>query len=1092
MDNTRQASSGKGNRIAFGILIILVSLFCFLCNLHCFGGVGRMVYSFLVGFFGLACYGYNVIGILIGVAVIANIKPKIHPGKAIFLSIMFALSVLALQIYSSSSHIIDADYGEYLLNCYHFTNTSGGMLFGIVAFPLMRLITTSGALILVCGIFFLLLLLQIIPVIKSSRVTEYEDKSSRDKHIGKSGIFARKHPENEVLLLDDVEYPSLTDFAQGDKGIIRIDVASSAEKLSKKIKGSDFYVPLEDIKEESYSTIVSEKIDQQKSYSRRELSRDILLGNHNDDIFSSYHTATNPRSAFDTPSSSPSKRADLMNKLGIDLNGDDIKNDFRARYANILGGEPVDEKPVPEVVSQPETEPVPEDDIPLNDEGKIDFFALKQQQIKEFNSMKFGEPEKKNEIRDDEVPKSNVVPNFDNIKSEPEEDKVYANTGMTGAFNRASNNIEEAKPVVKSEYESQAYTEPVPKYTPKSKIENINDLDRSGYRPQEEETRMPRAFQGSEVTKENPYTANSWDPDRENKERKIKQALSETPPLSEYEKKAIAEEQANAPEKPKRTRHVDPSVLRANRLEKIDPNKTKYIQTTIDEQIEAAEEAEKPIRPYTYPPLDLLDPPTPPAEHDSDTEIKKNAIVEKFREFNVESEIYDVIQGPTFTLYKAYVNVPRGKQINFCLTLESDMAMAMRVPSVRMALIPSEGALGIEAPNKNRRTVNFIEIVKSEPFIKAKSPAVFTLGQDIYGVNRVIEFDKLPHALVAGATGMGKSVCLNVIIAGLLYKSSPDDVRLILIDPKRTEFTPYSGIPNLLLDVIKDVDKAIKAINWALSEMDRRLKFLESLSFRNIDDYNAVCQSNGMKKMPRIIIVIDEFAELIDIGKKGVEDGVNRIARLARSTGIHMIVATQRPSVDVIPGTIKNNLPTRVAFHVSSSADSKTVLDQGGAEKLLPHGDMLLKMTECERLQDAFISNAEVMKICEFIKSNNDTVYDKSVIDAIEKEEAPKEDTAQDASSKDNDGKLSQDLLNSLEIGVEQAEAGLPLSVSILQRRLSFGYPKAGKMVDQLERLGFLTVRDPSKPNMRYANITREQFEALCIGESLDDEEGDN
>ncbi|MCQ2409461.1 MAG: hypothetical protein MJ068_02820 [Clostridia bacterium] len=1092
MDNTRQASSGKGNRIAFGILIILVSLFCFLCNVHCFGGVGRMVYGFLVGFFGLACYGYNIVGILLGIAVVINKKFKIHPGKAVFISVMYILAVLALQIYSSSSHIIDANYGEYLLNCYHFTNTAGGMLFGIVAFPLMKLITTAGSLILICGIFFLLLLLQIIPVIKSSRITDYEDKSSRDKSLGfKSGIFSKKHAENEPLLLDDVEFPSLTDFAQGEKGIIRIDVTSTAEKLSRKIKGSDSYVPLEDIKEESYSTILSEKVDQQKSYSRKDLSRDILLGAQSDDMFRSYHASTNPRSAFDGPSVSPSRRTDLMSKLGIDPNGDDIKRDFQERYSDILGierKEPVIPEPEPEPVI---TEEVHEEEIPLNDDGKIDFFALKQQQMKEFSSMKFDEPEQPYE-KEDAVPKSSVVANFDNIKSENDEEKVYANTGMTGAFNRASNNIEEPKPVVKNEYESSAYTEPVPKYKPQSRIENINDLDRSGYKAQVDETRMPRAFQNNEVTKENPYTPNAWDPDREEKERKIKQALSQAPPLSKYEKEAIAAEQAAQAEKPKRTRHVDPAVLRANRLEKIDPNSTKYIQTTIDEQIEAAEETEKPIRPYTYPTLDLLDPPTPPSEQDTDTEFKKKAIVDKFKEFNIESEIYEVIQGPTFTLYKAYAYVPRGKQINYCLTLESDMAMAMRVQNVRMTLLPAEGAVGIEAPNKNRRVVNFIELVKSEQFVKAKSTAVMALGQDIYGTNRVMEFDKLPHALVAGATGMGKSCCLNTLIVGLLYKSTPDDVRLILIDPKRTEFTAYAGLPNLLLDVIKDADKAIKAINWALQEMDRRQKLLESTNFRNIDEYNAACVTHGMKKMPRIIIVIDEFAELISIGKRGVEDGVNRIARLARASGIHMILATQRPSVDVIPGTIKNNFPTRVAFHVSSSADSKTVLDQGGAEKLLPRGDMLLKMTECDRLQGAFISNDEVIRVCDFIRNNNDTVYDKSVRDAVEKEEVPPEEVEQSSSSHSNEGGLSPDILESLRIGVEQSEANLPMSISILQRKLGFGYPKAGKMFDQLEKLGFLTIRDPSKPDKKYVNISREQYDALCLGESIGDDEGDD
>ena len=250
--------------------------------------------------------------------------------------------------------------------------------------------------------------------------------------------------------------------------------------------------------------------------------------------------------------------------------------------------------------------------------------------------------------------------------------------------------------------------------------------------------------------------------------------------------------------------------------------------------------------------------------------------------------------GLTFTMYKLRVEMPRGRTIGYISSLESDIAMKMEAGSVRIiAPIPGENAVGIEVPNKHRRNVNLSEIIQSPEFNNAKAPATFALGKNLYGDSRVVEIKKLPHVLIAGATGAGKSCCINSIIVSLLYKASPDDVRLILIDPKRIEMSVYAGIPHLLMDeIICDTDKAIRALNWAISEMERRIKFLAEVNYRDIDEYNADCQKNGYEKMPRIVIIVDEFADLMSTGKKAVEDTVNRIARLARAVGIHLMLAT--------------------------------------------------------------------------------------------------------------------------------------------------------------------------------------------------------
>lgn len=1084
MTNTRQATQNKGNRIAFGILIILVSLFCFLCEIHCFGGVGEIVYRGLVGFFGLAAYGYALAFLIIGIAITLNLKTKMHFARALYIIGMLFIAILALQIYSSSSHIVNSNYSEYLLNCYYYCNTAGGMLFGLLAFLLMKAITTVGALIVSCAAFFLMLLIQILPLIKKNIVPDYEDKKDRDKSMGiKGGFFKKKEVAKEVLLLDDVDYPALTDFSKNEPSLFRLDVKSNAPKLSKKIKGADTYTPLEEIKEVNYSDMLNEKHESQISYSQKDLVRKLLFDENTptDEIMTKYERSANPMSAFDRPSfSSPIKTESLRSRLGVGANDDVLIQDFNNKYNQNLVQTSEEkvyaDKPVE--INVEEIIPKQEEKLPETSEGKIDFNTLKAQQIQAFGQMFTPKPVVE---EPKEVVKPTKVQSYDSYEKKEEQKPV--NTGMMGAYNKATNKIEEEKPQVNTEIESDAYEDQQVTYEPQYKVNSVYDLDRGAYKPQTKEVKMPRAFEDCQVTQSSPASTKSYE--QIEKERKIKDALSQTPELFDFEKQYERDNALSKVQKPKRVRNIDEQERRAKRLEQIDNTKERVFQPSIENAIEVIEEKEKNIRPYTYPPISLLLPPEPQLELASDFDEKKAAIVRKLQDFNIEAEMGDVIQGPTFTLYKFFPNMPRGKTISQCLSYENDLAMAMRVQSVRMTLIPSEGAVGVEVPNKKRRNVNLIEVIQSQQFRDCKSPAIIIFGQNLFGINRVMTFDKLPHAIVAGATGMGKSCFLNALIVSLLYKSTPDEVRMILIDPKRTEFTVYQGLPNLLLDVIKDADKAIKALNWALQEMDRRQKLFEDSKFRNIDDYNDAMKKSGMKTLYRVVIVIDEFAELISIGKKSVEDCVNRIARLARAAGIHLILATQRPSTDVISGTIKNNFPTRVAFHVSSQFDSKTVLDGAGAEKLLPYGDMLMKQTEEERIQGAFISQEEVVNIVEFIKENNDTVYDETIREAIEKEDVVESEPAQKPGKGDD---LPPELFKALEIGIELAKSNGAISISNMQRKMGLGWPKAAKIYDMMESFGFLEVINPIKPKEKKVKISEEELEEFKIANNYQEE----
>lgn len=517
---------------------------------------------------------------------------------------------------------------------------------------------------------------------------------------------------------------------------------------------------------------------------------------------------------------------------------------------------------------------------------------------------------------------------------------------------------------------------------------------------------------------------------------------------------------------------------------KNDDPKVRTAQITIEESIEKTE----PRAPYVAPPIDLLIPPEIKTGPGEDIEEKKEALISTLAYFNVKAKIVDVVCGPAFSLFRLMIEeMPRGKTINWLQSLENDLAMKMAEISVKILTpIPGENLVGVEVSNKNRRMVRISSIIKSQEFENAKTPVSFALGEDIYGKNYVCEVRSLPHMLVAGQTGAGKSCCINTLIVSMLFHASPDDVRFIMIDPKRTELSIYKGIPHLLLDdIIYDADKAIKALQWGIEEMQRRIEFFNKNGYRDIEEYNACKLEDDFVPMPRIVIIIDELAELMDRGSKTVESCIDRLARLARAVGIHLICATQRPSVDVVSGTIKNNLTSRIAFRVPTQGDSRTVLGVGGAENLLGDGDLLYmnpKLKSSVRMQGAFISTSEVKNVVDFLKMNNTCIYDSKIKDEIYKEDE-KEETQSDNGGVKKQSTISQELIDALRIGLD----GVPLSISMLQRKLGVGFPKAGKIYDQIERMGYFG--PPSKPNgARPVTITQEEYDDLVAEFEGDDD----
>ncbi len=474
----------------------------------------------------------------------------------------------------------------------------------------------------------------------------------------------------------------------------------------------------------------------------------------------------------------------------------------------------------------------------------------------------------------------------------------------------------------------------------------------------------------------------------------------------------------------------------------------------------------EPPRFYRRPPLNLLK--NQPAANTGDItqELNQNAqtLVDTLKSFGVETRITAVTRGPAVTRYELQPSA--GVKINRITNLADDIALNLAAAGIRIeAPIPGKPAVGIEVPNKVVNIVSVRELLDSEEFRKAESNITVALGRDITGHVVLADVFKMPHALIAGSTGAGKSVCINSIIISLLYKSSPDEVKLLMIDPKVVELGVYNGIPHLLVPVVTDPKKAAGALNWAVAEMERRYREFFEFGVRDLAGYNRLAKSKtnndpDMKPMPQIVIIIDELADLLMVSPKDLEDSISRLAAKARAAGMHLIVATQRPTTDVLTGTIKANIPSRIAFKVPDQVNSRTILDMGGAEKLLGRGDMLffpMGAAKPMRVQGCFVTDGEVEDVVKYIKHGEDAEYDAHIAEEIERHVIP------DKNSKDGGGFDNDDdemLPQAIECVVEAGMA----STSMLQKKLRLGYARASRIIDQLEERGIVGPFEGSKP----------------------------
>ncbi len=503
---------------------------------------------------------------------------------------------------------------------------------------------------------------------------------------------------------------------------------------------------------------------------------------------------------------------------------------------------------------------------------------------------------------------------------------------------------------------------------------------------------------------------------------------------------------------------------------------------------------------YQFPPISfLVKDSSAKVDAAEELNITADKLVKTLESFGVKTTVVDVSRGPTVTRYELQPQI--GVKVRSIGNLVDDIALHLAAKgAVRIeAPIPGKSAVGIEIPNQSSSIVRLRGLIENSKFNESKSKLTVVLGEDVAGNPIYMNIAAMPHLLIAGATGMGKSVCINSLIISLLYKAKPDEVKLILIDPKKVELNMYNGIPHLIVPVVSDPKKAAGSLRWAVSEMEQRFQLMDECGARDLAGYNEIAENDPeLKKLPEIVIIIDELADLMMTAPGEVEDAICRIAQKARAAGMHLVIGTQRPSVDVITGLIKANIPSRIAFTVASQIDSRTIIDIAGAEKLCGKGDMLyapVGISKPLRVQGSFVSTSEVEKVCEFLSSEASAEYDDEVAKSIEKEaekcgvKGSLKDKSEQATSADGVEDGDEMLPKAIEIAVEAGENGI--STSMLQRRLAVGYARAGRLIDTMEQMHIIGGFEGSKP--RKVLITREQYlEMKMHGSESESVSGDN
>ncbi len=1019
---TFQVSKKKKKKTSKNIKLILGWVIIALCTFIFLFSATRLIpflQYFFLGTFGIFVYPLTIVGFLVALAIL-NEKRYVMPKRyAIFLalSLYFFLCIIQLIIIGGPGSL---SYGKYLALNYTKQITAGGMIIGFIPASMAALMGLPATYILlsiafaVCLAFFVEAVVSLKKTTKAEKPIKLQIKEEvkekpinpRENAVDSNPKIARTREEVNVMYNANVEEEEKRELTAREKLGL---VGGYKQKVGQPYRPQEVKLPEDKPAEDKLPSGMS--------------MREYLLSPPRVDMDKFKEQQSRMNNLYVQRNSNEFSRKPVEEpQNSFSVNNEVSRNIEEVKAEEVIRPQISEPAPVVEPVKQSNLPDVKPEEI-TNEAEDIIRSVVMQEKI-----------EREQEVQESFIEEPEEVKEFINF----EEADANEEEERTPEISRDSFSREMSRDSLLREDRRNSFIE-------EENIENTQD-------------EISRPLQRSD------FFAEDFDDEAEEKKEEI-----------------VRREETNfSRDRLGRDRDFDRSSNREElnrpsaftREKPMDEMEKRKRFVSLDDE----PKKEEKIKPYKYkrPSLDLLTTVSDdPATFNQDMPLKRVALENVLEKFGVPAKVQNVIVGPTVTRYE--VEMPEGISVKKILSLDADIAYTLSAKGqIRIeAPIPGRSMVGIEVPNTKVAKVSVKDILESKEFKLSPSPLTFALGKDITGNVKVCNLQKMPHLLIAGTTGSGKSVCINTIIISLLYKSSPDDVKFIMIDPKQVELAMYEGLPHLVVPkVITEPEKAVNALQWAVDEMERRFRLISEERVRNIDEYNQTEKvlTNKVKKMPYIVIIFDEFADFMMVAKNEIDDKVRRITAKARAAGIHLILATQRPSTDVVTGTLKSNLPARIAFRVAGRVDSEVIMGSPGAEKLLGYGDMLYKPLDSDpqRLQGCLIETKETKDVVGYIIENNEEIFDEEAFNAINN---PGKATG---GNNGNDNNSTDPLLpQALKICIDNGVA----STTMVQRKLSIGYPRAARIVDQMEERGYISSAEGSKQRSVYISI--EEFYSI-------------
>lgn len=1052
--NDRPKSPSFANGLALFSVFLVLSLILF----GVFGKSGAFVTDFLTGVFGYAVYAYSVSGLIIGIALMLKRKRSVTTGVMLLYIVAVALVIVMIHMFSSKNYS-GGTYGEYLTACYKNADTAGGWLGALLLYFPTKLYIVSEVLagLLLVGVIALLIVCQLNKEITFRARQFGSGKTKKEKVRPVEGNSYQTSAQGyEEFYGDEDGREAYNSNAAKDfnKKVSRRFTRKPVEYDDVEDMGSESVEDYSDSYRYEENDAISDKVVDEAldvyNMRRKKDAMEKLYNKRDDKKTAASDQKTETRSSWDILYGGEKKSSYYQSSAGS--YGTKQENTYSQNVRPVQPAKPEEEKDIYEGYSNNSRIRTMEENLrrmreEREREESDSAFDVSEEDASEENGLTesgypddgvqtYEAPAAKSGSSEDDMTRD-LFTNIDKLLDDDKKDKKQSDkpllSGSMDDFGEAEDKTERGGDPLKGftgtgdDYKRSNATD----YT---KSESRKPYEASAQKNASDAFEAPKSF---ETSKPSAPVRPAFEPVRPAFEMEVKSTPASAPAESPKPKKLVKR------------------------------------------------------KPYVPPRLDCLRDYKEEVDSGTDFEDKIASVETCLANFGIDAKVVNVVKGPTFS--RLELEVPPGISVNKIPQHYNDLAMCLAAESIRIeAPIPKKRFVGIEIPNENRGTVGLKPIINSREFNNGKSSGLFfALGKDIDGECYVGDITEFPHALVAGASGAGKSVCLNCMLVSMLYKYSPEDLRLILIDPKEVEFNKYEGLPHLLVpEILSDNAKIINALKWAIDEMERRYSEIKLHKLSNIEEYNSACKGNKeMQKMPYILIIIDEAADIMQSpSAKEFEALVKRLTAKARAAGLHIIVATQRPSVDVITGTIKANLPTRIAFAVVSNVDSKTILDYAGAEKLLRKGDMLYKLStkpQPVRLQCSFISGGEVLAVVDQVKENNEAYFDEDIQKAIDF--VPEEPDQASVSGGDADAGGSGTNDPMFAQAVKLAIDNGSISISMLQRKLYLGFPRAAKLLDMMEARGFISKPAPGN-KQRDILITQDEYDRLFSDEGGDGE----